>query len=186
MSTHELEYYKNLHYNIIIEKQTDEDTREFSFMAYADELGKMSCYGVGDSEFEALESFKIEKDAFVEYLFNAAKPIPSPKSKEENSFSGIFNVRTSPKIHYTLVKQAEEQNISLNLYLNQILSNAISEFSLHESLNKKMVEISTKMDNHYYQITNKRQYKTIIQDKENKTSNYGFCAEPESKYVVKI
>lgn len=186
MSTHKLEYYKNLHYNIIVEKQADEETEEFSFMAYAEELGKMSCYGVGDTEIEALESFKIEKDAFIEYLFKAKKPIPIPKSKDENSYSGIFNVRTSPKIHYTLVKQAEQQNVSLNLYLNQILSNAISEFSLHESLNEKIVEISNKIDNHYYQITNNRQYKTKIKSKENKKSYYDFCAEPDSKYVVKI
>lgn len=173
MSTHELEYYKNLHYNIIIEKQTDEDTGEFSFMAYADELGKMSCYGVGDTEIEALESFKTEKDAFIDYLFNVAKPIPIPKSKEENSFSGVFNVRTSPKIHYTLVKQAEEQNISLNLYLNQILSNAISEFSIQDLLTGKMQEICDKIDEHHYLITNRLQYRMAV-NKNTKTTTPSF------------
>ena len=122
MSHKPLKYYKNLDYNIIIEKQMEDD--EQWYIAFTNELGKLACYGRGDTQAEALASFFQEKDAFIEHLFSEGKHIPLPEPHAQK-FSGVFNVRTSPTIHANLVTQAKQQGISLNLYLNQILAGAV-------------------------------------------------------------
>jgi len=68
MSNKDLKYYKALDYNIIIEKEVEDG--ESWFIAYANELGKFACYGRGETQTEALNSFIEEKNAFIEFLFS--------------------------------------------------------------------------------------------------------------------
>jgi len=152
----DLNYFKQLNYNVIIEKQQDID--EFSFIAFSKELGKYSCYGVGSSEAEAIESFYVEKDIFIEYLFNKAAHIPEPESKGEN-YSGVFNVRTSPIIHEKLVEQAKESGVSLNLYLNQILSAAVEHKQIETVLCSKIDDILYNINQNHLEINSKLHYK---------------------------
>jgi uncharacterized UPF0146 family protein len=152
----DLIYYKSLKYKIIIEEQKFED--ETWFIAYTNELGKYACYGKGNSEIEALNSFVKEKDAFIEYLFNNNKDIPEPEINTEKAYSGVFNVRTSSIIHAKLVNQAKELNISLNLYLNQILAAAVENKKIEFYLNEKFSEIYRKIDKHHFEITKQMKY----------------------------
>jgi predicted RNase H-like HicB family nuclease len=94
MNSSDLAYYKNLEYNIIIEKEMDEDDQWF--IAYANELGKYSCYGRGDTREEAIGSFLEEKDVFLEYLFNEGLEIPEPKKKPEDKHSGFLMFERLP------------------------------------------------------------------------------------------
>ena len=81
MSNKDLKYYKYLTYNIIFEKQ--EIDGETWFIAFTNELGKFACYGRGETQIEALNSFMVEKDVFIEYLFSEGKEIPEPKNDME-------------------------------------------------------------------------------------------------------
>ena len=129
-----LQYYKSINYNIIIKRE--ELDGEIRFVAYCSELGINACHGIGNTETEAIESFKLEKDYFIEYLYNAGIEIPIPQDDEINSFSGTFTVRTSPWLHYRLVNQSKIQGVSLNSYLNQVLSFVLgSEMSFDMSVN---------------------------------------------------
>ncbi len=157
MLVKDLGYYKKLHYNVIIEKQ--EYQGESWYIAYAEELGKYACYGRGNSEAEALKSFNEEKELFIEYLFNEGKNIPEPKDREKSKFSGIFNVRTSSIIHSKLVNQAKELNISLNLYLNQILATAVERKHVEMQVIDKLTEISEKIDKYHFVITELMDFK---------------------------
>jgi predicted HicB family RNase H-like nuclease len=151
MSTKDFKYYKDLAYNIIVEKQ--EMDGESWFIAFANELGKFACYGRGETQLEALNSFMQEKDAFIEYLYNEGKEIPEPKCTEPEKFSGFFNVRTSPIIHANLVHQAKELDISLNLYINQILAAAIETNRFENIIMNKLGEICGKIDYHHFEVT---------------------------------
>jgi predicted HicB family RNase H-like nuclease len=151
MSTKDLKYYKDLTYNIIVEKQ--EMDGESWFIAFANELGKFACYGRGETQIEALNSFMEEKDAFIRYLYNEGKEIPEPKCCEAEKFSGFFNVRTSPIIHANLVHQAKELDISLNLYINQILAAAIESNRFENAIMNKLGEICGKIDYHHFEVT---------------------------------
>ena len=163
MSNKELKYYKDLAYNIILEKQ--EMDGESWFIAYTNELGKIACYGQGDSLNNALINFIEEKDIFIEYLYNAGENIPEPKNNDLEKFSGFFNVRTSSIIHANLVHQAKELDISLNLYINQILASSI-EKKLNESLiMNKLGEICAKMDFNHFEITKQLRFQSESFDK---------------------
>ena len=153
----DLNYYKNLPYKIILEREElDEETW---FIAYAQELGKYACYGQGDTPEEALKSFKEEKEAFIEYLYIEKKNIPEPDNTLEK-FSGTFTVRTSPVIHANLVSQAQKMNISLNLYLNQILSAAVERKDFENQVFNKISELSAKFDAHHSAVTNQLKFQS--------------------------
>lgn len=151
MSTKDLKYYKSLIYNIVVEKQEEEG--DIWFIAYTNELGKIACYGRGESQIEALTSFMEEKDSFIEYLFNEGETIPEPKIAESNRYSGFFNVRTSSIIHANLVQQAKELDISLNLYINQILASGIESKRIEGIIMDKLGEICGKIDFHHFEVT---------------------------------
>lgn len=156
MSNKDLKYYKALEYNIIIEKE--EEKGESWYIAYTNELGKFACYGRGETQIEALNSLIEEKEAFIEYLFNEGQSIPEPKKGGSERYSGIFNVRTSPSIHANLVNQAKEMDISLNLYLNQVLAAAANKGNIKNVVMDKLFEICNKLENHHYEVTNQLRY----------------------------
>jgi len=116
---HNLAYFLNLPYEIIIEPQKEED--EKWYIAYAKELGKYACYGKGDTPEEALKNFKEEKNAFITYLYENGKTIPLPEEKKEE-FSGIFTIRIPRHLHVLLHEQAQREGVSLNAWINHLLS----------------------------------------------------------------
>jgi len=85
----DLDYYKNLDYRIIIELVTDEYGKEY--MAYSHELGKYSCYGTGKTKADAIDNYQVEKDEFIEYLFENNKPIPEPTIEQVEPFGNHNN-----------------------------------------------------------------------------------------------
>jgi len=176
MSTKDLRYYKDLAYNIIVEKQEMEG--ESWFFAYTNELGKFACYGRGETQIEALNSFMDERDIFIEYLFNEGKNIPEPKIDDSGKFSGFFNVRTSSIIHANLVHQAKELNISLNLYINQILASATESSRLESTIMDKLGEICGKIDNHHYEVTRQLRFQN-----ESLKNNLTWVAEYGDPYL---
>jgi predicted HicB family RNase H-like nuclease len=161
MLNRDLKYYLSLDYKTIIEKVISDD--ESFYIAYATELGKYACYGKGKTQVDAINSFMGEKSEFIEYLFSSSETIPEPTVESER-FSGFFNVRTSPIIHASLVSQAKEQDISLNLYLNQILSSAVERKALDNQILDKIGELCGKIDANHYEVTRQLKYQneTII------------------------
>jgi predicted HicB family RNase H-like nuclease len=176
MSNKDLKYYQGLEYNVIIEKQITED--ESWFIAYTNELGKFACYGRGESQVEALNNFLEEKANFIEYLFNHGKAIPEPLKQEPEKFSGIFNVRTSPTIHAKLVHQAKELDISLNLYLNQIITAAVEKKNDENLIMNKLTELCGKLDSHHFEITKQLRYQN-----ESLSDKYEWAAEYSGPYL---
>lgn len=176
MSNKDLQYYKELEYNVIIEKQKVE--AESWYIAYSNELGKFACYGQGDSQIEALNNFLEEKNFFIEYLFNEGKPIPEPSNEEPTKFSGIFNVRTSSIIHGNLVKQSKELDISLNLYINQILSASIEKKEGENPVMNKLSELCSKLDAHHFEVTKQLSYQ-----REKLSTSYQWAAEYCGPYL---
>lgn len=175
MSNKDLQYYKDLAYNIVVEKQ--EMDGETWFIAFTSELGKFACYGRGETQIEALSSFMEEKEVFIEYLFNEGKDIPEPKNNDSEKFSGFFNVRTSSIIHANLVHQAKELDISLNLYINQILSAAVESNRLENVIMNKLGEICGKIDFHHYEVTRQLKFQN-----ENLNQGLTWIAEYSNPY----
>jgi predicted HicB family RNase H-like nuclease len=156
MFVKDLNYFNSLNYNIIIEKQ--EDNGAHWYIAYTNELGKFACYGRGETPADAIDSFEEEKAVFIEYLFSEGKTIPEPQIPEIEKFSGFFNVRTSPVIHAKLVKQSKDMDISLNLYLNQILSAAVEQHKGENLIMNKLSELCGQLEKHHFEVTKQLNY----------------------------
>lgn len=177
MSNKNLEYYKNLEYDIIIKKEKIDD--ESWYFAYTNELGKYACFGKGKSQIEAINNFHNEKNIFLEFLFNSGKNINEPKEESEVKYSGFFNVRTSPIMHASLVFQAKELDISLNLYINQILSAAVENKKFENTVLNKLGELCGKLDAHHFIVTRQLKYQT---ESIKSSLNYNtYSYEPDMK-----
>lgn len=142
MSHKDLQYYKSLEYNIIIKKEELDGERWY--VAYCNELGLNACHGIGQDKVSALNSFIEEKDAFIEMLYEKGENIPEVSS-DDTDFSGIFSVRTSPWIHSSLVNQAKKNGVSLNCYVNQLLSYGVAANSAFMMYERKMSEMEVRL-----------------------------------------
>lgn len=138
----DLQYYKSLEYNIII--QREELDGDVWYIAYCNELGLNACHGIGDDKVSALQSFLEEKDAFIEMLYEKGEAIPEV-SKEEVDYKGTFSVRTSSWIHSTLVQQAKINGVSLNSYINQILAFGVGGQFVSARCEQKINELDTRI-----------------------------------------
>ena len=158
MSKKNLAYYLGLEYDIIVHKE--EMDGESWYTAFSKELGKYSCYAKGDTASEAVENFKEQKNDFITYLFEEGKEIPEPNNNIEtaSTYSGFFNVRTSPIIHAMLAEQASEMGISMNLYINQILAGAIEKKGFENQILNLFDKLNCKLDSQHYEITKQLKY----------------------------
>jgi hypothetical protein len=177
MSQKDLKYYQELSYPIHIEKINGED--EQPYMAWCNELGKYACYGRGETEAEAVSNFIEDKSSFIEYLFNSGETIQEPGKSESESYSGFFNVRTSPVIHAKLALQAREMDISLNLYLNQLLSGAVEKRQYDNQIMNKLGELCGKLEQHHYEVTRQLSYQA-----ESISTRFKWKAEYSNEYLV--
>ena len=130
-----IEYYMGLPYTVHIEEQKDEDGH--FYYAYISELGKYTCYGVGKSIEKALKSLEVAKEVTIGDILEAGKTVPLPKEEEEILPSGKFVVRMSPRLHARLIMQAKKEGISLNLLVNELLSQNLTLREIGELLKSK-------------------------------------------------
>ena len=171
MKNKDLTYFLSLIYTIHIERE--ELDGEKWYIAYSTELGRGSCYGLGDTPEDALSNFYEAKEDFIEFLFDRNRPIPEPKklNLEMQMPSGNFNVRTSPEIHFKLIKQSQEYHISLNLHINHILASSSYGDDIKKSLENKILDIGQIIDNHHkIVLSNFIQYK-LPSDKTSQKNN---------------
>ena len=87
-----------------------------------------NCYGVGDTQQEALEELAENEQAWLEMAEENGYPIPNPSIEKMSAYSGKLTLRLSPREHELAARQAHRQGISLNQYI----SDAIVAYS-HES-----------------------------------------------------
>ncbi len=74
----------------------------------------------GDTE-EALEMIRGAQRLWLQVALEDGDPIPQPAAGE-HSFTGKFNVRVTRDLHRALVQRADEQGISLNLFVATALA----------------------------------------------------------------
>lgn len=81
-----------------------------------------SLVGYGETQQEAVEDLVSAIPAFLEVMEESKQTLPAPEGpKEWDEFSGKFNVRVPKMLHAKLVRQAEEQGVSLNSLVQTIL-----------------------------------------------------------------
>ena len=147
-----LRYYKSLDYKVIVEKESGEN--DSGYIAYSTEFGRYSCYGIGESRAQAIDDFQIQKDDFIELLFDHGKPIPEPirEPVDHIEYSGKFLIRTSPQVHRFLAIQSKSQGVSLNQFVNNILSSASTLNEVNKHIDQRFRDIELLINDHHQHV----------------------------------
>jgi predicted HicB family RNase H-like nuclease len=115
----DLDYYMSLPY--VIEVLPISESLGGGFTARLPEIGRFAITGDGETPDEAIKNLESAKrDRFKDYLKNGVK-IPEPEGEKEE-FSGRFIVRIPKALHRQLVSVAKKNGVSLNQYVNYLLS----------------------------------------------------------------
>lgn len=174
-NSRDLSYYKELKFKIEIEFIVTKDNTENYFLAYSFELGKGTCYGIGKTEEAAVSDFKENKDAYIQYLYENDIEIPLPLTQDnKNVYSGFFNVRTSPHLHSKAVMTAKENKVSLNKYINLLLSEDSGILTAKKEILLAISDLKDQLIEHDIRVTSK-----IVE--YNKSAIKGFSISEEEE-----
>jgi predicted RNase H-like HicB family nuclease len=146
-----LDYYKSLDYDIVVKRE--ELDGEKWYVAYCREFGVNACHGIGDTREEAIQSYLVEKDLFIELLYSKNEVVPEP-IEPDDSYSGIFSVRTSPWIHSMIANQAKKEGVSINAYINQILAFCAGQDAICNKFGDYANKLAERLSKQYEMIMN--------------------------------
>jgi antitoxin HicB len=127
-----LEYYMGLSYSIEVIRDSDDENP--GWVARVKELP--GCITQADS-FEELEG--MIRDAlrsWIEVALEDGIPIPEPRFEED--YSGKFVIRLPKSLHRELVEQSEQEGVSLNTWVIQILAKSVGTTS--QSITQTKIE----------------------------------------------
>lgn len=142
MMTKDLEYYLSFPYKVELEYESSDNT----WVASHPDLGRGSCYAVGETKTEALKILEDIKTELIGYLFENKLPIPEPKPEELPS--GNFVLRLPKTLHQRLKEKATREGVSLNQYVMHIVSSESRGDELLEKYNhlaKQHIELLIKL-----------------------------------------
>ncbi len=114
-------------YNIIIQQDLDG-----CFYAKVEELE--GCFAEGQSAQEVWENIKDSMKNWMEIAQEMNVSIPLPKSNQEVEYSGKYLLRMPKKLHKDLSVTAEEEGISLNLLLVNLLSSRLPVHRIEQKI----------------------------------------------------
>jgi antitoxin HicB len=110
-----IDYYMNLPYTI----ELQHDPEEGWFVRVKELRG---CTSQGDTPEEAITMIQEAMALWLEVALEEGVPIPEPRPDED--YSGKFVVRVPRSLHRELVQRAEQEEVSLNQYINVALAYA--------------------------------------------------------------
>jgi predicted RNase H-like HicB family nuclease len=117
-----IKYYLNLPYKTVLEYEPDDKT----WVAFCPDLGRGTCYAIGESKLEALALLEESKKIILQYAIAEGKEIPEPALIDEADLpSGNFIIRVPKTTHRKLKVEAENEGVSLNQYVLSVLSEHI-------------------------------------------------------------
>lgn len=77
------------------------------------------CLAQGETANEAVANLDEARQAWISHRFETGLPIPEPVDEE---YSGKFLLRMSPALHSALAREARRQQLSLNQFISNVLS----------------------------------------------------------------
>ncbi|MFA5480363.1 MAG: type II toxin-antitoxin system HicB family antitoxin [Candidatus Muiribacteriota bacterium] len=139
MKNKDLDFYLNLPYTI--ELIPDDNI----FFVKIKELE--GCISQGDTIEEAYEMIKDAKRLWLQVALEEGTDIPFPESMKKNNFSGKILLRVSKSLHRELYFNSKKEGVSLNQYLNNLISSENSLINKKEKIivfhneDKKVIKI---------------------------------------------
>ena len=82
------------------------------------------CLSQGETPEEAIKMIREAQRLWLQVALEDGRSIPAPRPEED--YSGRFNVRVPKRLHRDLVRAAEAEGVSLNLFVATALARAVS------------------------------------------------------------
>ena len=82
------------------------------------------CLSQGETPEEAIKMIREAQRLWLQVALEDGRPIPAPRPEED--YSGRFNVRVPKRLHRDLVRAAEAEGVSLNLFVATARTRAMS------------------------------------------------------------
>jgi antitoxin HicB len=82
------------------------------------------CLSQGETPEEAITMIREAQRLWLQVALEDGRPISAPRPEED--YSGRFNVRVPKRLHRDLVRAAEAEGVSLNLFVATALARAVS------------------------------------------------------------
>ncbi len=133
----DLNYFMNLNYPLEIKKLTEAEGGGYHVSIPL--LGKYAFQTDGDTIEEALSKLDSVKEEWFEEYLKRGTQIPEPVN-EENSYSGKFLMRVPKELHRLLALKAKENEVSLNQYVQFLISTTF----IADTLDKKLDTVCDK------------------------------------------
>ena len=119
----DLGYYMSLLYDIKA-KELPKDAGGGVFLSIP-LLGEATVNAYGDTYEEARKTLESVKRDFFQMWLNENVDIPEPQEETERDFSGKILLRMSKVLHAKLAMKAEEEEISLNTLITNLINFAL-------------------------------------------------------------
>jgi len=97
--------------------------------------------GVGDTIVDAIEEAKGNLEVYLEYCKENNIKIPEPTIHENVDFSGKITVRMSKNLHKLVDERAKKEGVSINLLLNEAISQYVFGANTCDTIVKETVDI---------------------------------------------
>jgi len=128
-----VEYYLELNYPITIYR-----AEEGGYVAAFEDLP--GCVTEGETLEEVAQGIECARKGWIQAAYEDGVEIPIPRTDEE--YSGRFLVRILKSLHRHLAEQARYEGVSLNQYVESILSAGVSTQNVIEEIKAEFDKLS--------------------------------------------
>lgn len=135
----DLQYYLGKNYPILIYP-----AEEGGYVAEIEELP--GCITQGETLEEVSDRINDARQLWIEQSYEDGSEIPLPRTEED--YSGKFIVRIPKHLHRRLVDTARRENVSLNQYVESILSAGVATQNVINGIETRLDEISKQIEVH--------------------------------------
>ncbi len=125
------EYYLALNYPVIVDRLVDEG--EVLYSAEIKELPGLIVYG--ETVSEVMEDIEVAKEEWIEVNLELGRKIPEPRPKK-SEYSGRLTLRLPRTLHKEVVELSEDEGVSINQCVVQLINNGLRENSFQKILDK--------------------------------------------------
>ena len=140
------------------------------YQATIPQLGSAAFVGDGDTPEEALEDLYDISAVLLEEYESQGIDLPVPRRNLE-SYSGKFVIRISKSLHRDLTLAAEQDGVSLNFLVSQMLSQRTTEHHIYKQISEMKNEMTLLVSDVCSEIRNVWQIVAIVDN--NDGSNTG-------------
>ncbi len=102
------------------------------YIATIPEFPGLSAFGETPSD--AVEEAKMAAEGFIKIYRENGRPLPEPTTLSD--FSGQLRIRIPKSLHASLSEEAKKEGISLNTYINHLLSERNAFFMIKKEIRK--------------------------------------------------